>query len=266
MATISFSQRPQKNFYSYTGDGHIYSISASEPSEIKDEGGVWYCYFKCTPYHKIEGVTYPIFTKYTLDSKDYYTQVTSNIFYRTDVTYYYYNDKDKGYSTVELKKYYTSSGAKEYVVPNGANELPQVTDDNGNTYYFDTLISGGDIYKGGVFTATKSTSSDGSTTTTYGEILMKKVQNSVSINCFTSNVEQIPNYLKESIESISYNVPDKYFDLYGQLFVEKLVKYMKNDGDEIIQKYGDGLSITTEVNTEKGLIGKITVQKKYHSK
>lgn len=38
MTTISFSQRPQKNFYSYTKDGHIYSISASEPSEIKDEG------------------------------------------------------------------------------------------------------------------------------------------------------------------------------------------------------------------------------------
>lgn len=256
MATISFSRRPQKNFYSYTSDGHIYNISASEPSEIKDEGGVWYCYFKCTPYYKIGDVTYPIFTQYTLDSKEYYTQVTSNNFYGKSIKYYYY--KDKEYLDVSLEEYYTSSGLKAYSLPSDAEELPQVTDESdGNTYYFDTLISSGDKYVDGKFTATISKSTDGSETTTYGDILMKKVQNSISINCFTSNVEQIPNYLKKSIKSITYVVPNEYFDLYGQLFIEKLVKYMKEYGDDVIQKYGDGLTITTKVD---GKTGTITVQ------
>lgn len=46
MAKIKFPTKPDKVFYTYLSDGHIYDITKTKPSVVADGGGYWSCYFE----------------------------------------------------------------------------------------------------------------------------------------------------------------------------------------------------------------------------
>lgn len=264
--SLSFSTKPQKKYYSYTSDGCIYSISSSAPEKIEENGGVWYCYFKCTPYAKVGEKTYLLYIK----NEDTYEEAPS--FYCGET--YYYQESATVYQHYDLKTngYYTKNGTTKYSCPQSALELAHVayTYEDGTvaTYYFDTLIATGDKYVNGVFTAMKITAD-----TTYGTLLMDKVKDSISLNAFNTGVANLPEYLtggdltkQYSIDNatIEYVVPAKYFVVYGKLFVEKLNEFMKGYGDSMIAKYVDSattqLEIIDSVNDEG--VGTLTTSQK----
>lgn len=253
MSTVSFSTRPQKKYYSYKNDGCIYSISLTEPTKKAEGGGVWYCYFKCTPYAKLDtGETYLLYRSTAtsnvyepLSSSSYYISATSNSQGTQKVAYkYYLNGKYVDYD-VANNGYYTKNGSTHYDCPVSAEELPQVSYE-GVVYYFDTLISNGDSYKSGVFSPMNVDDGDLSTKTTYGSLLLDKVEDSITINAFTTGVANLPEYLTGTDltkqycinnSTIVYTVPANYLCVYGKLFIEKLNEYMKGYGDAIIEKY-----------------------------
>lgn len=267
MSSISFSTRPQKKYYSYTSDGCIYSISSASPEKVADGGGVWYCYFKCTPYAKVEEKTYPLYIKNGND----YEEAPS--FYCGET--YYYQESTTVYQQYDLgtKGYYTKNGKTHYECPQSALELPHVTyeyeDKTVATYYFDTLIATGDKYTDGKFTPMDTIEGDG--TTTYGNLLLDKIKESISLNAFKTTVANLPEYLtgndltKEySIETIEYAVPANYFVVYGKLFVEKLNAYMKEYGDAMIAKYVGSTDVQleiTDVVSDDG-VGTLTTSQK----
>jgi hypothetical protein len=254
MSSISFSTKPQKKYYSYTSDGCVYSISSSDPERIADKGGVWYCYFKYTPYAKIEEKTYLLYIK---NGKEYEEAPS---FYNGET--YYYQESSTVYTEYDLKTkgYYTKNGATHYDCPQSAAELPRVQykyeDETVVTYYFDTLIATGDKYVNGVFSAMDVDGKTGSNTT-YGSILLDKVKDSISLNSFITGVANLPIYLTGTdktkdyefniTDTDVYTVPANYLTVYGKLFVEKLNEYMKEYGDAMIAKYIDSATATLKI-------------------
>ena len=284
--SLSFSTKPQKKYYSYTSDGCIYSISSSAPEKIEENGGVWHCYFKCTPYVKVGEKTYLLYIK----NGDTYEEAPS--FYCGET--YYYQENTSVYQQYNLKTngYYTKNGTTKYSCPQSALELPHVTYtyENGTiaTYYFDTLIGAGDKYTDGVSTEISDLSSRVSaavntngvftalkitTDTTYGTLLLDKVKNSISLNAFIYGVTNLPEYLRGNDlakqysiinDTIEYTVPAKYFMVYGKLFVEKLNEYMKGYGDSMIAKYADSATTQLEItdNVSDAGVGTLTTSPK----
>ena len=245
MGTISFSTRPQKKYYSYKQDGCIYKISSVAPTKTADGGGVFYCFFKCMPYAKItadnETNTYLLYKVFTKDGVTEYEATSSSSFYGGE-KYAYYNGSTYKTYDVKTQGYYTQNGNTQYSCPQSAAELPQATY-NGGTYYFDTLIGCGDVYGGNKFTPMDTDGVEG-TTTTYGQILLDKVEDSIAINAFNSCVAKLPEYLtgddKEkayTITSIGYTIPANYLIVYGELFMKKLNEYMKGYGDSMVGRY-----------------------------
>lgn len=273
MSSISFSTKPQKKYYSYTSDGCIYSISSSDHKRIADyPGGAWYCYFKCTPYGKIEEKTYML---YIMNGKEYEEAPS---FYNGET--YYYQESRTVYTEYDLKVkgYYTKNGATHYDCPQSAAELPRVQykyeDETVVTYYFDTLIATGDNYdiEHGVFSAMDVDGKQDSKTT-YGSILLDKVKGSISLNSFITGLANLPEYLtgtkKDKEYKIKftdtdvYTVPANYLTVYGKLFVEKLNEYMKEYGDSMIAKYVDSATTTLKITdnvTDDG-VGTLTTAK-----
>lgn len=261
MATISFSTKPQKRYYSYKSDGCIYKITSTKPTTKAEGGGMWYCYFNSTPYAKVDEKTYLLYQKVTVDGVDTYEATTSSSYYVGDPYCYYDGSKYVEYK-VEDNGYYTSNGTTKYNCPNSAKELPKVVYGN-TTYYFDTLISNGDTYKDNVFTAMNIDDGDSTTTTTYGSILLDDVKDSISLNAFNTCVAKLPEYLtggdltKEyTIDNIGYVLPANYLIVYGKLFVEKLNEYMKEYGDAVISKYSS-TNITTKYK-KATILSKVT--------
>lgn len=271
MSSISFSTKPQKKYYSYTSDGCIYSISTSAPERIADyPGGVWYCYFKCTPYAKIGEKTYLLYIK----NGEEYEEAPS--FYNGEEYYYQTSTVNFEKWAIETEGYYTKNGATHYACPQSALELPHVVytyqDKSVATYYFDTLIATGDRYDKGVFSAMDVDGEEGSNTT-YGSILLDKVKGSISLNSFITGVANLPEYLtgtkKDEVYEIKftdtdvYTVPANYLTVYGKLFVEKLNEYMKEYGDAMIAKYVDSATTTLKITdnvTDDG-VGTLTTAK-----
>lgn len=265
MATISFSTKPQKRFYSYKSDGCIYNISSTEPTKIADKGGAWYCYFKCTPYAKV-GDNYALL--YRKNADDEYEALTSSSFHINSTVKYYYIDSSE-YKEYDITKngYYTKSGTVNYTCPNDASELPKVAysnEENGEviTYYFDTLIGMGDSYNAKKFTPLDTNGDGTANNQTYGGLLLDKVKATVSINAFTSCIANLPEYLKKSISDISYSVSDTYFNVFGELFMEKLNEYMKGYGDVILKKYNSSTSSATIASTFSNKKGTLTITAK----
>lgn len=263
MATISFSTKPQKKYYTYKDDGCIIEISSSKPTTKPSKGGVWYCYFECIPYHRVYDKTTQQYSYYQLyEDKDCTIEVTKSS-YNKGETYYY----SKGSEHAQNDPYYCANGLYSYAMPNLASELPQVTynetegdDSTAVTRYFDTLIVDGDVYKDNKFTAIKFVDVDSTKTTatesSYGERLLEMVNNSVSIDCFTKNVDAIPDYLKSDIESIGYSLTLDYFAVYGTLFLNLLINPIVDTIQTYIDKYADAttyysnIAFTHSVTTE----------------
>lgn len=254
MSTISFSTKPQKKYYAYKDDGCIYSISSTEPTARKAEGGgVFYCYFKCVPYGQKDDNVYLLYRKNATDS---YEAVSSTSFYNGEIYYINVNNVYESYDVVS-NGYYTKNGATKYECPNSASNLPHIdyTDKEGvkSTYYVDNLIGNGDVYGNDGFTPLNIDDGDVTTTTTYGSLLLDDVKESITINAFTSCVSQLPVYLTgddlskeyKAEGNVEYNVPADYLVVYGKLFIEKLNLYMKSYGDDIIEKYASAEIATT---------------------
>lgn len=237
MATISFSTKPQKKYYTYKKDGCIIEISSSKPATKPLNGGVWYCYFECIPYH------------YDITDKKYYQlyedeectiEVTKSSYNKGET--YYHKGSDKTHA--QSDKYYSANELYSYAMPNLASELPQVTYNETETEvtrYFDTLIIDGDVYKDNKFTAIKFVDVDSTETkateSSYGERLLEMVNNSVSIDCFTKNVDAIPDYLKSNIDTIGYSIAYNYFLVYGELFLNLLTNVMVDLAETYKDKY-----------------------------
>lgn len=261
---LSFSTRPQNRFYSYLIDGHIYSISSTEPDVIADGGGYYNCYFQVTPYYKVGDEYYPLYEQTTdANDKKVYTLVTANSFNRGN-TYCYPVDNNT-YTSITITedtKYYSKNGKYEYKMPNDASDLPYVdykAEDSTTTYrhYMDTLITTGATYNGSQFMPLDTTTGDAKTT--FGDLLNEKIVDSISASCFVSNVSSLPAYITDSTHATfsktdfsNYTVPD--LKVGGELFLQKLTAVMKEAGDAILSKYTTNLTITTEVTTNKSTI------------
>lgn len=251
MATISFSTKPQKKYYTYKEDGCIIEISSSKPTTKPLNGGVWYCYFECIPYHydKTDDTYYRLY-----ENEECTIEVTKSSYNKGETYYHKGSEKTHSQST----EYYSANGLYSYAMPNSASELPQVTyyenpndDTSLITRYFDTLIVDGDVYKDNKFTAIKFIKLDDKETKTtessYGERLLEMINNSVSIDCFTKNVDAIPDYLKSDIDSIGYSLPLDYFAVYGTLFLNLLINPIVDTIQTYIDKYADATTYYSDV-------------------
>ena len=246
MSQISFSTKPQKKYYSYNESGSIYNITSLKPTEIGDGGGIWYCYFEVNPYHKVDDKVYPLCIKETVDDKTEYIKVTTNTF--NNGQDYYYSVDDKSYKK-HTGKYFDKTGKNEYNMPNTATELPQIPYDE-KVYYLDTLIKTGGTYVSGKFMPLDTDGKDSKTT--FGDVLLKMVDDNVKLDQFKGGVKNLPEYLtgatvgdEYKVESIGYIVPKNYFVIYGGLFMKKLTAQLKSNAEVIINKYAK-----TEITTE----------------
>lgn len=244
MAKISFPTKPQKVFYSYLPDGHIYDITTTKPSVVADDGGYWSCYFECTPYHKdTDGSTYLIYEVIVSGADTKYVAVSSDSYMTSDKTYKWTKD-GKTYTThSKTTKYYSRNGLNEYSMPKNAAELPQISY-QGSTYYIDSLIKRGAKYDATNKKFIPMDVKKGAGQTTFGDVLLDLIKSNVIITNFDGCVNAIPEYLtgpdltaEYSVESIGYSVPANYFIMFGVLFVDKLNEAMKEKGDSIVKTY-----------------------------
>lgn len=250
MATITFLTKPKKVYYSYKSDGCIYNITTSKPeaSSVADGGGVWCCYFDIDPYHQVGGKYYPL---YEQNGTDNYVLVKTTS-YNNGGKYYYTTDGKTFNQITSISTYYSRDGKTSLPFPKSAAELPQTSytkDEVSVTYYFDTLITNGGTYNATLTEGDKQhfapLDNNGTTsTTTFGELIYNMVVNAININTFTKDVNAIPPYLKGTsleteykINSIDYTMPAYYLDLYGKIFVDKLLQAMKDTGDKILANY-----------------------------
>lgn len=246
MAKLSFPTKPQKVFYSYLSDGHIYEITSKKPELVADGGGYWGCYFECEPYHKdTDGKTYLLYEVIGTGANTKYI-ATSNASFNSGKTYKWTKDGVTFNTHTATTQYFTRNGKVGYNMPKSAAELPQITypSTNGETYYLDKLIKSGAKYDA---TNNKFVPMDvkvGEGATTYGDILLELVKDSISINAFDAGVNDLPEYLTGaditkaySVSSIGYTVPANYLIMFGTLFIEKLNEAMKEKGDTIVKKY-----------------------------
>lgn len=258
---LSFSTRPQNRFYSYLGDGHIYSITSTEPDVIADGGGYYNCYFQVAPYHKEGDNYYPLYER-TTDSTNP-TVVTAKSFNIGNTYCYSLDGKDYiDINITEDTKYYSKNGKYEYKMPNDASDLPYVDykAENSTTtyrYYMDTLITTGATYNSSQFLPLDT--AEGDTETTFGDLLNEKIVDSISASCFESNVSSLPAYITDSANAKfssadfnGYKVPD--LKVGGELFLQILTAVMKEAGDAILSKYSTNLTITTEVTDSQSTI------------
>lgn len=241
MSKINFTNKPQRKYYSYLSDGHIFDITSTKPAQMADGGNYWFCYFETQPYYRIGGTAntaysvYPIYLK-TGDTDDSYKRVTANDFYDgkagTDGNYYY--KTESAYTRISPSSsttYCNLSGTVVYPWPNSVTELPQVVHNEENIY-FDTLIKKGDSYGNSKFTPMDVTA--GSGTTTYGNILEAKVKDSININKFAASASALPRYLMTPITSIGYTLTAQDFWLFGKVFIDILGNKLKKEADDIV--------------------------------
>lgn len=256
MGLITFSKKPQKKYYSYLSDGHIYNITSVAPQTISDGGGYYGCYFECVPYCKdTNDNMHQLFER--VDDRYIATTLMS---YNSGNPYYYQADKTNvnSWTRFDDALYYTKSGNKSYHMPNSSRDLPQIVDTDGMIYYLDVLIKNGDTYT--VNTKFTPMDDDGKaeTSVTYGDLVLDIVKNQISIHNFVSNVNSnIPDYLKKNWSTIDYVAPD--FSLYGELFIEKLNEAMTIEGKAITKQYeryskGEYVSITNKIEGGKGIV------------
>lgn len=269
---LSFSTSPQVRFYSYLEDGHIYTISQEVPTEKKGKtSGYWFCYFRTNPYHKVGNAVYPIYISTgTSSGQTQYAQVSSSNWYTKGNVYYYL--KDQTYTKIAKTPtvYYHKNGNLEYTWPNDSSELPQVSDGE-SVRYFDTLITNGDVYNVKLSTQTKFTATESidiesgvEISKTYGDILLRKVKDSLSISNFTEDVNSLPSYLKKPIEDIGYNVDDNYFSESGELLIDLITEQMQEYGESLISSsYKNKINIASKVEgADADTTGTITISYK----
>lgn len=263
MGKISFSTKPRMAYYSYVSDGHIYNITSKKTEITADGGGCWCCYFECEPYHKytvnvtkkdgsVESVTKTAIL-YEKIGNSYF--VTDSSSFNVGNEYYYYAEDANGVistsPTQHTGNYFSRNAKYEYAMPQSAAELPQisytytsVTPNVTEVYYLDKLIKNGAKYDASNKKFTPMDIKEGEEVTTYGDILLELVKDSISINAFDAGVNDLPEYLTGadlteaySVSSIGYTVPANYLIMFGTLFIEKLNEAMKEKGDAIVQKY-----------------------------
>ena len=244
MAKIKFPTKPDKVFYTYLSDGHIYDITTTKPSVIADGGGYWSCYFECTPYHKdTDGQTYLLYEVIGSDADAKYVAVSSDSYVTTEKTYKWTKD-GKNYTThAKNMKYYSRDGKNGYDMPKSAAELPQISY-QGTTYYIDSLIKCGATYDASNKKFTPIDVKNGEGQTTFGDIILDLIKSNIIITNFDGCVNAIPKYLtgpdlttEYSVSSIGYTVPANYFVMFGSLFVDKLNEAMKEKGESIVKSY-----------------------------
>lgn len=156
MAKISFPTKPQKVFYSYLSDGHIYEITSKKPELVADGGGYWSCYFECEPYHKdTDGKTYLLYEVVGTDANTKFIATNSGSF-NSGNTYKWTKDGVTYTEHTASTQYFTRNGKYGFNMPKSAAELPQIlyseyvvktsftngSGDTAVTYVVDQLIDG----------------------------------------------------------------------------------------------------------------------------
>lgn len=206
MISFSFKTRPQKRAYSYNEIGANYSINTTADEITSGKCGVWNCYFQCEPYHMVVGTggtETKYYQFYEKTAKNNYSAVSSTVFNIGEKYFYTTATTINGTNAVKHTNdiYYGKNGKYSYSIPSNASELPQTTyknEDSATTYYFNTLIDGGDKYENGEITAMYRTPTN-CTKETYGSLVNYNAKDVNSIYSFVSAVNSIPEYLTQNI-------------------------------------------------------------------